>query len=91
MAALILLTVATAHAQVLSINDVSQLETNGGTTTFAFTVTLDAPAGPGGVTFDIGTANGSAKQPLRLRGGLTDRRDHPVGQHPLHLQRHRQR
>ena len=55
-----LLTTATARAQVLSINDVSQLETNGGTTTFTFTVSLDAPAGTGGVTFDIATANGSA-------------------------------
>jgi len=61
--ALVLLTTATAHAQILSISDVSQLETNGGTTSFTFTVTLDAPAGPGGATFDIATANASASSP----------------------------
>ena len=44
----------------LCINDVSQFETDAGTTTFTFTVTLDAPAGPSGVTFDIATANGTA-------------------------------
>jgi hypothetical protein len=41
----------------LSINDVSQDENTGN---FVFTVTLSAPAGPGGVTFDIATANGTA-------------------------------
>lgn len=45
---------------VLTINDVSANEGNAGTTPFSFTVSLNAPAGPGGVTFDIGTANGSA-------------------------------
>ncbi len=47
-------------APTLSINDVSQLETNAGTTTFLFTVSLTAPAGPGGVTFDIATADNTA-------------------------------
>lgn len=44
----------------LSINDVSQAEGNSGTTTFTFSVTLSAPAGPGGVTFDIATADNTA-------------------------------
>jgi uncharacterized repeat protein (TIGR01451 family) len=47
----------------LSINDVSLNEGNAGTTSFTFTVSLSAPAGPGGVTFDIATANGTATQP----------------------------
>ena len=44
----------------LSINDVKQLETNAGTTTFSFNVSLNAPA-PGTVTFDIATADGTAQ------------------------------
>lgn len=44
----------------LSIDDVTASEGNAGTTSFTFTVSLSAPAGPGGVTFDIATANGSA-------------------------------
>ncbi len=44
----------------LSINDVSLSEGNAGITNFTFTVSLSAPAGPGGVTFDIATANGTA-------------------------------
>jgi hypothetical protein len=47
----------------LTINDVSQSEGNAGTTTFAFTVSLSAPAGAGGVTFDIATADNTATQP----------------------------
>jgi len=45
---------------VLSINDVAVCEGNAGTTTFAFTVSLSAPAPVGGVTFDIATADGTA-------------------------------
>jgi uncharacterized repeat protein (TIGR01451 family) len=45
----------------LTINDVSLNEGNAGTTTFTFTVSLSAPAGPGGVTFDISTADGTAQ------------------------------
>lgn len=45
----------------LNISDVTQNETNAGTTTFTFNVTLDSPAGPGGVTFDIATADGTAQ------------------------------
>lgn len=51
---------AAAVVPNLSINDVSLSEGNAGTTTFTFTVSLDAPAGPGGVTFDIATADGTA-------------------------------
>lgn len=41
----------------LTINDVTISEGNAGTTNFTFTVSLSAPAGPGGVTFDIATAD----------------------------------
>jgi len=44
----------------LSINDVTMTEGDSGTKTFTFTVSLSAPAGPGGVTFDIATADGTA-------------------------------
>ena len=44
----------------LSVNDVSLAEGNAGTQTFQFTVSLSSPAPTGGVTFDIGTSNGSA-------------------------------
>ena len=47
----------------LTINDVSLNEGNAGTTSFTFTVSLSAPAGPGGVTFDIATADGTAVAP----------------------------
>ncbi|HKR00189.1 MAG TPA: lamin tail domain-containing protein [Pyrinomonadaceae bacterium] len=43
----------------LSINDVSQAEGTGGTTTFTFTVSLSVPA-PGTVTFDIATQDNTA-------------------------------
>ncbi len=44
----------------LTINDVSASEGNSGTTSFNFTVSLSAPAGAGGVTFDIATADDTA-------------------------------
>jgi predicted extracellular nuclease len=44
----------------LSISDVSQAEGNSGTTSMDFTVSLSNPAGPGGVTFDIATADSTA-------------------------------
>jgi predicted extracellular nuclease len=44
----------------LSVSDFAQAEGNAGTTTFGFTVNLSAPAGPGGVTFDVATADGTA-------------------------------
>ncbi|HEV2884645.1 MAG TPA: Calx-beta domain-containing protein [Pyrinomonadaceae bacterium] len=42
----------------LSIDNISMSEGNAGTTTFTFTVSLSSPAGSGGVTFDIATADG---------------------------------
>ena len=45
----------------LTVNDVSVSEGNTGTTLFNFTVNLSSPAGPGGVTFDIATADGTAQ------------------------------
>jgi predicted extracellular nuclease len=44
----------------LSINDVSLAEGNGGTTSFVFTVTMDAAPISGQVTVSYATANGSA-------------------------------
>ncbi|MFT3809276.1 MAG: Calx-beta domain-containing protein [Micropepsaceae bacterium] len=44
----------------ISINDVVLAEGNSGTSVQTFTVSLDGPAPPGGVTFDIATADGSA-------------------------------
>ncbi len=44
----------------LYINDVSQNEGISWTTTFSFTVSLSAPAGAGGVIFDIATADNTA-------------------------------
>ena len=49
-----------APPPTLSINDVSANEGNSGTTSFDFTVSLGAPAGAGGVTFDIATQDGTA-------------------------------
>jgi len=45
---------------LLTINDVTVTEGNSGQTNMQFTVSLDAPAGSGGVTFDIATANNTA-------------------------------
>ena len=44
----------------LSVSDVTLPEGDAGTTTYSFTVSLLAPAGPGGVTFDIATADDTA-------------------------------
>lgn len=44
----------------LTINDVTLAEGNAGTTNATFTVSLGAPAGPGGVTFDVASADGTA-------------------------------
>ncbi|MEK7415016.1 MAG: GEVED domain-containing protein, partial [Planctomycetota bacterium] len=44
----------------ISINDVTVTEGASGTVTASFTVSLSAPAPPGGVTFDIATQNNSA-------------------------------
>jgi hypothetical protein len=53
---------AAAALPTLNISDVTQAEgTTPGTTDFTFSVTLTAAAGPGGVTFDIATADGTAQ------------------------------
>ncbi len=44
----------------LSINNVTVTEGNGGTVPATFTVGLSAPAGPGGVTFDISATDNTA-------------------------------
>jgi hypothetical protein len=44
----------------LTINDVTLAETNSGTTTASFTVTVSPAAPAGGVTFDIATADNTA-------------------------------
>ncbi len=48
---------------ILSIDDVAVSEGNAGTTSFDFTVALNIPAGAGGVTFDIATADNTASAP----------------------------
>jgi hypothetical protein len=47
----------------LTINDVSLNEGDSGMSSFTFTVGLSTPAGAGGVTFDIATADNSATAP----------------------------
>lgn len=44
----------------ISINDISQAENDAGTSTYSFTVSLSQPAGAGGVSFDVATADGTA-------------------------------
>src|ERR1051325_2585080 len=44
----------------ISVGDATVTEGNSGTTTATFTVSLSAPAGPSGVTFDISTQNNTA-------------------------------
>ncbi|MCC5091558.1 putative Ig domain-containing protein [Xanthomonas campestris] len=50
----------TPSQPTLSINDVSVNEGNAGTSNATFIVSLSQPAGAGGVSFDIATADGSA-------------------------------
>src|SRR5690606_36282393 len=50
----------TYAAPTLSVNDVGLAEGNAGITSFTFTVSLSSPAGPGGVSFDIATADDTA-------------------------------
>ena len=52
--------IANFSGALLSIDDVSAFEGNGGTTLFSFTVSLSQPAPLGGVTFDLATVDGSA-------------------------------
>jgi uncharacterized protein len=51
---------AVSVTPTLSINNVTLAEENAGTTTFSFAVSLSAPAGAGGVSFDIATADNTA-------------------------------
>ena len=51
-------TITNDDAATLSIDDVTQAETDAGTTAFTFTVTLDAEVDTG-VSFDFATANGT--------------------------------
>ncbi len=53
-------TITNDDAPLLTINDPVVSEGSGGTTVLTYTVSLSAPAGPGGVTFDIATADGTA-------------------------------
>ncbi len=53
-------TIANDDQPTLSINDVSVNEGNAGTSNATFTVSLSQPAGAGGVSFDIATADGTA-------------------------------
>jgi hypothetical protein len=52
--------ITVAAVNDLSVSDVQMAEGNTGTTAFTFNVTLEAPAGPGGVTFNASTADGTA-------------------------------
>jgi hypothetical protein len=54
-------TIQNDDSPTLSINDVTQMEGNSGTTIFTFTVTSSLPAPAGGITFDIATADGTAQ------------------------------
>ncbi len=54
-------TIQNDDSPVLSINDVTQIEGNAGTTIFQFTVTSSLPAPAGGITFDIATSDGTAQ------------------------------
>ncbi len=53
-------TLVQAPLPLLTIDDVSLSEGDSGTTTFTFTVSLSAPAGLGGVSFDIATLDNTA-------------------------------
>lgn len=61
VAACLLSVASIASAQTLNIGDVTMVEGASGTQAFSFNVTLTAPAPPGGVTFDIATADGTAQ------------------------------
>lgn len=52
----------------ISIDDVSQVEGNSGTSNFIFTVSLSAPAPTGGVSFDINSADGTATDGVDYNG-----------------------
>ncbi|NLF49740.1 MAG: sortase [Leptolinea sp.] len=53
-------TFTTALIPSMTVNDVSQLEGNSGTSTYTFTVSLSSVAPASGVSFDIATTNNTA-------------------------------
>ncbi|WP_312916536.1 Calx-beta domain-containing protein, partial [Stenotrophomonas sp.] len=53
-------TIVNANPTTLTINDVRLNEGNASQTDFVFTVSLNQPAGAGGVSFDYATADGTA-------------------------------
>jgi uncharacterized protein (TIGR03437 family) len=53
-------TIVNDDSPLLSIHDVAAREGDTGGTKFTFTVTATLPAPPGGITFDIATADGTA-------------------------------
>lgn len=65
------ITVGGTPTPALAVSDVTAVEGDSGTTTFFFGIGLSQPAGPGGVTFDIGTANGTATDGSDYVGGST--------------------
>lgn len=71
-------------APTLSINDVSLNEGNAGTTNYAFSVSLSAPAPVGGVTFDIATANKTALSGSDYVWQSLTSQTIPVGQSTYH-------
>jgi len=54
-------TIQNDDSPALTIDDVTAHEGNSGATIFTFTVTSSLPAPTGGITFDIGTADGTAQ------------------------------
>ncbi|HEY1136325.1 MAG TPA: Calx-beta domain-containing protein [Xanthomonadaceae bacterium] len=54
------ITVGGSPTPVVSVNDVSAIETDSGTTQFFFAFGLSQPAGPGGVSITYSTADGTA-------------------------------
>ena len=56
----VVVTVPGAPVPSLSIDDVTQLEGDGGTANFTFTVSLSSPAPAGGISVDFATASDSA-------------------------------
>jgi hypothetical protein len=63
----------------LTVTDVSMNEGNAGATIFNFSVNLSAPAGAGGVTFDIATADNSANSGSDYVGQSLNAQTIPAG------------
>ena len=52
-------TIQNDDSPILSINDITQLEGNSGTSTFQFAVSSSLPAPSGGISFTVNTADGT--------------------------------